>query len=105
MAPDAKFTEQRKCSQPATKLWRKALSTSTTFKIPVADPVTGDGMIVMMKASAAAFRRRRLRERTGSHPKTPPRYQLALRLKVVDRRITRPSTSSRASPRRASWRR
>jgi hypothetical protein len=91
MASNAKLTEQTKVMKVGEEgLWKSAISTSTTFNIPVPDPVSGQiGMIVMMKAAGSAF------------PPPPPRgnapapdlnapadVQLALRLKVVNRQIT-----------------
>src|SRR5499427_10624633 len=57
MAPNAKFTEQTKVLKVGEDgLWKSALSISPTFKIPVPDPVSGQiGVILMMKASGAAF--------------------------------------------------
>jgi hypothetical protein len=91
MAANAKFTEQAKVLKAGEEgLWKSAISTSTTFKIPVADPISGQvGMIVMMKASGAAFPAPPAR---GNAPapdsNAPADIQLALRLKVVDRKIT-----------------
>src|SRR5262247_4638122 len=53
----AKFTEQTKVLKVGEEgLWKSAISTSTTFKILVPDPVSGQiGMIVMMKAAGSAF--------------------------------------------------
>src|SRR5215471_15810446 len=53
MAPNAKFTEQTRVLKVGEEgLWKSAISTSTTFKIPVPDPLSGQiGMIVMMKAA------------------------------------------------------
>ena len=91
MAPNAKFTEQTKVLKAGEDgLWKSAISTSTTFKIPVPDPVSGQiGMIVMMKASGAAFPAPPARgNATAPDPNAPADIQLALRLKVVDRKIT-----------------
>src|SRR5262245_15403720 len=57
MASNAKFTEQAKVLKVGEEgLWKSAISTSTTFKIPVPDPMSGQiGMIVMMKAAGNAF--------------------------------------------------
>src|SRR5215831_18276317 len=57
MAPNAKFTEQTKVLKVGEEgLWKSTISTSTTFKITVPDPVSGQiGMIVMMKAAGNAF--------------------------------------------------
>ena len=57
MAPNAKFTEQTKVLKVGDEgLWKSATSVSTTFKIPVPDPVSQQiGMIVMMKAAGSAF--------------------------------------------------
>jgi hypothetical protein len=93
LAPDAKFTEQSKALSVGEGLWKSAVSSSTTFKIPVADPVSGQiGEILMMKASASAFPAPPAAGRgapaTGADPSAPADIQLALRLKVVNRRIT-----------------
>ena len=52
MAANAKFTEQTKVLKAGEEgLWKSAISTSMTFKIPVPDPISGQiGMIVMMTA-------------------------------------------------------
>ena len=74
MAPNAKFTEQTKVLNVGEGLWKSAVAGPTTFKIPVPDPVSGQiGEILMMKASVAD---------------APADIQLALRLKVVNKRIT-----------------
>lgn len=92
MAPDAKFTEQSKGLNVGEGLWKSAVSSSTTFKIPVADPVSGQlGEILMMKASASAFPAPpagRGAPAAGADPNAPADIQLALRLKVVNRKIT-----------------
>src|SRR6476620_3403835 len=50
MAPDVKFTEQTKDLKVGEGLWKSAVSASTTFKIPVPDPVSGQiGELLMMK--------------------------------------------------------
>jgi hypothetical protein len=90
MAATAKFTEQAKPLKVGEDgLWKSAISTST-FKIPVPDPVSGQiGMIVMMKASGSAFPAPPARGNApGPDPNAPADIQLALRLKVVDRKIT-----------------
>jgi hypothetical protein len=90
MARDAKFTEQAKVLKVGEEgLWKSALSTSS-FKIPVPDPVSGQiGMIVMMKAQGAAFPAPPARGNAPApDPNAPADIQLALRLKVVDRKIT-----------------
>jgi hypothetical protein len=90
MAPGAKFTEQSKVLKVGEEgLWKSALSTST-FRIPVPDPVSGQvGVIVMMKASGAAFPAPPARGNTPApDPNAPADIQLALRLKVVNRKIT-----------------
>jgi hypothetical protein len=90
MAATAKFTEQANPLKVGEEgLWKSAISTST-FKIPVPDPVSGQiGVIVMMKASGSAFPAPPAR---GNAPAPDPNaaadVQLALRLKVVDRKIT-----------------
>ena len=90
MAPNAKFTEQTKVLKVGEGLWKSALSTSTTFKIPVPDPVSGQiGMIVMMKATGSAFPAPPPRGNAPPpDPNAPADIQLALRLKVVNRQIT-----------------
>jgi len=91
MTANAKFTEQAKVLKAGEDgLWKSAISTSTTFKIPVADPISGQvGMIVMMKASGAAFPAPPARGNAPApDPNAPADIQLALRLKVVDRKIT-----------------
>src|SRR2546425_10180814 len=57
MAANAKFTEQTKVLKAGEEgLWKSAISTSATFKIPVPDPISGQiGMIVMMTAQGSAF--------------------------------------------------
>jgi hypothetical protein len=77
IAPNAKFTEQAQVMAVGEgSLWKNATSVSTTFKIPVPDPVAGQiGMIVMMKESSGTA--------------DPDRdVEVALRLKVVNRQIT-----------------
>ena len=90
MAPNAKFTEQSKVLAVGDGLWKSAVEGPTTFKIPVADPVAGQiGVILMMKASAAAFPAPP--GRGGAPPAAetgPASIQLALRLKVQNRQIT-----------------
>src|SRR5215831_2406634 len=91
MAPNAKFTEQTKVLEVGEQgLWKSAISTSTTFKIPVADPVSGQiGMIVMMKAAGSAFPAPPPRGNAQApDPNAPADIQLALRLKVVNQQIT-----------------
>jgi hypothetical protein len=91
MAANAKFTEQTKALKVgADGLWKSAISVSPTFKIPVADPVSQQiGMIVMMKADGKAFPAPPPRGGgPGPDPNAPADVQLALRLKVVDRKIT-----------------
>ena len=92
MAPEAKFTEQTKVLNVGDGLWKSAVAGPTTFKIPVADPVSGQiGEILMMKASAAAFpapATGRGAPPAGTDPNAPADIQLALRLKVVNQRIT-----------------
>lgn len=91
MAANAKFTEQTKeLKVGAGGLWESAISVSTTFKIPVPDPVSQQiGMIVMMKADAKAFPAPPPRGGgPGPDPNAPADIQLALRLKVVDKKIT-----------------
>ena len=90
MAPNAKFTEQSKALAVGDGLWKSAVEGPTTFKIPVADPVAGQiGVILMMKASSAAFPAPP--GRGGAPPAAdngPATIQLALRLKVQNRQIT-----------------
>ncbi len=91
MAPNAKFTEQSKVLKVGDEgLWKSAVAGPTTFKIPVPDPVAGQiGVILMMKASAAAFPAGPARGNAPPpDPNAPADIQLALRLKVVDRKIT-----------------
>ena len=91
MATNAKFTEQTKVMNVGEEgLWKSAISTSTTFKIPVPDPVSGRiGMIVMMKAAGSAFPPPPPRGNAPARdPNAPADIQLALRLKVVNRQIT-----------------
>ena len=91
MAPNAKFTEQTKALNVGDEgLWKSAISSSPTFRIPVPDPVSGQiGMIVMMKADGKAFPAPPARGNAPApDPNAPADIQLALRLKVVDRKIT-----------------
>lgn len=93
MAPTATFTEQAKVLPVGEGgLWKSAVAGPTTFKIPVPDPVSGQiGEILMMKASAAAFpapATGRGAPPAGTDPNAPADIQLALRLKVVNGRIT-----------------
>jgi hypothetical protein len=91
MAPGAKFTEQTRVLKAGEDgLWKSALSVSPTFRIPVPDPVSGQiGVIVMMRASGAAFPAPPARGNAPApDPNAPADIQLALRLKVVDRKIT-----------------
>jgi hypothetical protein len=89
MAPAAKFTEQSKVLAVGDGLWKSAVAGPTTFKIPVPDPVSGQiGVILMMKASAAAFPAGPARGNAPApDPNAPADIQLALRLKVVNRQI------------------
>jgi hypothetical protein len=91
MPPNAKFTEQAKVMKVGAEgLWKSAISTSTTFKIAVPDPVSGQiGIIVMMKAAASAFPAPPPRGNAPApDPNAPADIQLALRLKVVNKQIT-----------------
>jgi len=91
MAPGAKFTEQSKVLKVGEEgLWKSAMSGPTSFKIPVPDPVSGQvGVILMMTASSAAFPAPPARGNAPApDPNAPADIQLALRLKVVDRKIT-----------------
>jgi hypothetical protein len=86
MASSAKFTEQTQVLKVGDGLWKTTTEGPTTFKIPVADPVAGQiGVIAMVKASVPTPQ-----ARAGGPPPPPPPYavQLALRLKVENRRIT-----------------
>jgi hypothetical protein len=87
MAPNAKFTEQTQVLKVGEGLWKTTTEGPTTFKIPVPDPVTGQiGVIAMIKANVTAPPARA----GGPPPPPPPPYavQLALRLKVENRRVT-----------------
>src|SRR5215510_14909530 len=91
MAPTAKFTEQANVLKVGEEgLWKSAVAGPTSFKIPVPDPVSGQiGVILMMKATAAAFPAGPARGNAPApDPNAPADIQLALRLKVVDRKIT-----------------
>jgi len=89
MSPDAKFTEQTKVLSVGDGLWKSAVAGPTTFKISVPDPVSEQiGEILMMKASASAFPAPPGRGAPPPDPNAPADIQLALRLKVVNRRIT-----------------
>jgi hypothetical protein len=91
MAPNAKFTEQTKVLKVGDEgLWKSAMSVSPTFKNPVADPVSQQfGLIVMMKADGNAFPAPPPRGGgPGPDPNAPADIQLALRLKVVDKKIS-----------------
>jgi hypothetical protein len=93
MAPNAKFTEQ---AQPMAvgdgQLWKLTTEGTTTFKIPVADPIAGQiGLIVVLKAALPPEPPRG--GGAGAAPAAAPApgpatVQLALRLKVESRRIT-----------------
>src|SRR5690242_16875361 len=51
LAPNVKFTEQAQVRAIGEGLWKTALEGPTTFRIPVADPASGQiGLILMMKA-------------------------------------------------------
>jgi hypothetical protein len=90
MAPGAKFTEQAKVLPVGEGLWKSAVEGPTTFKIPVPDPVAGQiGLILMMKASAAAFPAPPGRGGAPAAPDNGPAdIELALRLKVQNQQIT-----------------
>ena len=90
MAPAAKFTEQSNVMAIGDGLWKSAVAGPTTFKIPVPDPVSGQiGVILMMKASSAAFPAPPARGNAPApDPNAPANIQLALRLKVVNKQIT-----------------
>lgn len=91
MSPNATFTEQTKVLKVGDEgLWKSAISVSTTYKIPVPDPVSQQiGMLVMMKAAGSAFPAGPPRGGgPAPDPNAPADIQLALRLKVVDRKIT-----------------
>jgi hypothetical protein len=86
MAPNAKFTEQTQVLTVGEGLWKTTTEGPTAFKIPVPDPVSGHiGVIAMIKANVPAPA-----GRAGGPPVPPGPYavQLALRLKVENRRIT-----------------
>jgi hypothetical protein len=91
MAPNSKFTEQ---AQPMTigegQLWKLTVEAPITFKIPVADPVVGQiGTIVILKAALPPAPPRGGGAGPAPAPASGPvNVQLALRLKVVDRKIT-----------------
>lgn len=91
IAPDARFTEQ---AQPMKigegQLWTLTVDAPITFKIPVADPVVGQiGLIVVLKAALPpAPPRGGGAGPAPAAPAGPPTVQLALRLKVQNRRIT-----------------
>jgi hypothetical protein len=91
MAPNAKFTEQTNVLKVGEDgLWKSAVSVSPTFKIPVPDPVSQQiGLIVMMKAQGSAFPVPPARGGgPAPDPNAPADIQLALRLKVENRKIT-----------------
>jgi hypothetical protein len=90
MAPNAKFTEQSKVLNVGEGLWKSAVAGPTTFKLPVADTVSGQiGEILMMKASGSAFPAPAGRGAPAeSDPNAPVDIQLAVRLKVVNKQIT-----------------
>src|SRR5499426_3642260 len=91
MAPNAKFTEQTKVLKVGDEgLWKSAISVSTTYKIPEPDPMSQQiGMLVMMKAASSAFPAGPPRGGgPAPDPNAPADIQLALRLKVVDRKVT-----------------
>jgi hypothetical protein len=86
MAPNATFTEQTRELKVGEGLWTTTTEGPTAFKVPVPDPVSGQiGVIAMIKANVPAPP-----ARAGGPPPPPPPYavQLALRLKVENRRIT-----------------
>jgi hypothetical protein len=86
LAPSVKFTEQAQVRAIGEGLWKTALGGPTTFRIPVADPVSGQiGLILMMKADVPPPP-----ARAGGPPPAPgpPAVQLALRLKVENQKIT-----------------
>ena len=86
MAPAAKFTEQTRELKVGEGLWKTTTEGPTAFKITVPDPIAGQiGVIAMIKANVPAPP-----ARAGGPPSPPPPYavQLALRLKVENRRIT-----------------
>jgi len=86
MAPNAKFTEQTRELKVGEGLWTTTTEGPTAFKLPVPDPVSGQiGVIAMIKANVPTPP-----ARAGGPPPPSPPYavQLALRLKVENRRIT-----------------
>jgi hypothetical protein len=90
MAPNAKFTEQTQVLKVGEGLWKTAVESPTTFKIPVPDPIAGQiGLIVMMKANLGPAPPGPNLGNTPPPPQTGPvEVQLALRLKVQKRQIT-----------------
>ena len=92
MAPGAKFTEQAQVTRAGEGvLWKYTTAVSPTFKLPVPDPIAGQiGMIVMLKVSGNAPGAPARGAVPVSTPAVPPDrdVQLALRLKVVNSRIT-----------------
>lgn len=90
LAADVKFTEQAKPLRVGGGLWNEVTEGPTTFKIVVADPVSSQvGVIAMMKANMPAPP---ASPAAGTQPLVrtsgPVPIQLALRLKVQNRRIT-----------------
>jgi hypothetical protein len=57
MAANVKFTEQTKTMNAGDEgLWKSAISVSTTYRIPIADPVSQQiGVLVMLKADGKAW--------------------------------------------------
>lgn len=92
MAPNAKFTEQAQVTRAGEGvLWKYTTAVSPTFKLPVPDPIAGQiGMIVMLKVSGNAPGAPARGAAPVSTSGVPPDrdVQLALRLKVLNRRIT-----------------
>jgi hypothetical protein len=90
LAPNVTFTEQAQPLKVGEGLWRTVTEGPTAFKLPVPDPVAGQvAMIVMLKANTPRPPGPSLT--TVAPPPEPPgpaAVQLALRLKVENRRIT-----------------
>ena len=90
LAPNVRFTEQAQPLKVGEGLWRTVTEGPTAFKLPVPDPVAGQvAVIVMLKANTPRPPGPSLT--TVAPPPEPPgpaAVQLALRLKVENRRIT-----------------
>lgn len=91
LAPNVRFTEQAQPMKPGDGLWKTTTDGPTAYKIPVADPVAGQiGMLVMLKANMPAPPPGPAQNAAPAAPQStgPVPVQLALRLKVENRRIT-----------------